>query len=187
MKTLFKAYFIFMTYTFSNILYAEEITFDSNIKYKKNEATEFIELKAQQNLSLKAGDRALIHTPDGIPFLIFSARNSDSKMNISKSQISLAALEQVTPFLEKTTSDIIDGVRKVDNLISKRNYSLALTTITALKEKYKGLSTILFLSGTTNYLNNNKQAALKDLESGLAINPENSSAKKLLEKIKKEL
>jgi hypothetical protein len=187
MKVPFQNYFIYMLLLFSSTLCAEEITFDTNVKYKKNEATEFVELKAQQPLFLKAGDKAFVNTNDGIPFIVFSSQNSSSKINIPNSQISLVALEQTTPFLEKTTSDIIEGVRKVDNLISKRDYALALTTVTVLKEKYKGLSTVLFLSGTANYLNNNKQAAIKDLEGGLAINPENSSAKKLLEKIKKEL
>lgn len=187
MKVPFQIYFAYMLMFFSVALRAEEFTFDSNIKYKKNDATEFTELKAQQVLVLQAGDKALINTHDGIPFLIFSSQNSNAKISVPNSQISLVALEQTTPFLEKTTSDIIEGVRKVDSLISKRDYALALTTVTVLKEKYKGLSTILFLSGSANYLNNNKQAAVKDLEGGLAINPENSSAKKLLEKIKKEL
>lgn len=187
MKVSFKYCFIYINFLFSLSVNAEEITFDANIKYKKNDATEFTELKAQQPLVLQSGDKALINTNEGIPFLIFSSQNSNTKINIPHSQISLVALEQTMPFLEKTTSDIIEAVRKVDSLISKRDYALALTTITVLKEKYKGLSTILFLSGTANYLNNNKQAAIKDLEGGLAINPDNSSAKKLLEKIKKEL
>ena len=176
-----------MLLIFSSALQAEEITFDTNIKYKKNDSVEFVELKAQQPLILEAGDKALVNTIEGIPFLVFSAQNSSSKINIPHSQISLMALEQAAPFLEKTTSDIIEGVRKVDNLIGKRDYGTALTAVTVLKEKYKGQSTILFLSGTANYLSNNKQAAIKDLEGGLAINPDNSSAKKLLEKIKKEL
>lgn len=187
MRVPFQNYIVYMSLLFSVAARAEEITFDSNIKFKKNDATEFTELKAQQPLVLAAGEKALISTNDGIPFLIFSSQNSNAKINIPSSQISMVALEQTTPFLEKTTSDIIEGVRKVDNLISKRDYALALTTVTVLKEKYKGLSTILFLSGTANYLNNNKQAAIKDLEGGLSIQPENSSAKKLLEKIKKEL
>lgn len=187
MKVSFRTIFIYMLFIFSTTVGAEEITFDANIKYKKNDATEFTELKAQQPLVLEAGDKALVNTNEGLPFLIFSAKNSSSKINIPHSQISMAVLEQAAPFLEKATSDIVEGVRKVDSLISKRDYSSALTTVTALKEKYKGQSTILFLSGTANYLSNNKQAAIKDLEGGLAINPDNSSAKKLLEKIKKEL
>lgn len=176
-----------MLFIFSTTLRAEEITFDTNVKYKKNDSVDFTELKAQQPLVLQAGDKALVNTGEGIPFLVFSAQNSSSKINIPHSQISMVALEQAAPFLEKATSDIIEGVRKVDGLIAKRDYNTALTTVSGLKEKYKGQSTILFLSGTVNYLNNNKQAAIKDLEGGLAINSDNSSAKKLLEKIKKEL
>lgn len=176
-----------MLFLFSVGLPAQEIIFDTNIKYKKNDTNEYVELKAQQPLSLQAGERILVSAHSGIPLLILAPAQASSKIQITQSQLSMAALDQVSPYLERTTSDIIDGVRRVDNLISKRDYSQALSTVNALKEKYRGLSTLLFLSGTANYLNNNKSAALKDLEEGLSISPDNSSAKKLLEKIKKEL
>lgn len=146
-----------------------------------------MDLKAQQPLAIEAGESVFVSTPDGLPFVILSASHSQSKINIPSSQISLLSVEQASPHLEKMSNEVIDGLRRVDGMISKRDYSAALTKVTALKEKYKSLSSVLFLSGTVNYLSNNKSAAAKDLEKGLAINPENSSAKKLLEKIKKEL
>lgn len=188
-KVIFNVYLftILSVFTLSTGVFAEEITFDSNIKYKKNEATEFTELKAQESLTLEKGDRIFVNMNEGIPLLIFSANQTSSKINIPNSQISMVALEQSKPYLEKTANDVIEGIRRVENLISRRDYAQAVTRITTLKEKYKGLSSVLFLSGTANYLANNKTAAIKDLESGLLINPENSSAKKLLEKIKKEI
>lgn len=166
---------------------AEEIIFESSVKYKKNEATEFTELKAQESLAIGKGDRVFVNTQEGIPLIILSAQQANSKITIPNIQLSMVALEQSRPYLEKTTNEVIEGLRRVENLISKRDYTQAVTRITALKEKYKGLSAVLFLSGTANYLANNKTAAIKDLESGLLINPENSSAKRLLEKIKKEI
>ncbi len=187
MENSLKIFLLVFISSFNFSVFAEEIIFDTNVKIKKNDATEFTELKAQQALTLDNGDKALVSTNDGIPLFIFSAARSNSRIEIPSTQLSMVALEQAAPFLEKTTNEIIDGLRRVDSLISKRDYTQAVTKIAALKEKYKGLSAVLFLSGTANYLANNKSTAVKDLESGLIINPENSSAKKLLEKIKKEL
>lgn len=185
MKNLIKAVIICSFPFFS--VQAEEIVFDSNVKFKKNNSTEFVELKAQQPLVIEAGESAFVSTQEGLPFVILSASRSNSTINIPSSQISLMSIEQASSYLEKTANEVVDGIRRVDRLITKRDYSTALNTITKLKEKYNNISSILFLSGTINYLSNNKSVAVKDLEKGLTINPENSSAKKLLEKIKKEL
>ena len=40
------------------------------------------------------------------------------------------------------------------------------------------------MSASVRYLQNDKQAAINDLEEGLAINPTNENAKKLLLKLK---
>lgn len=187
MKKLFKNLFTSLTIAFSFSVYAEEFTFDSNIKYKKNDSAEFIELKSQQPLLIQAGEKVFVNTAEGIPLIIFSAASNNTKINIPSTQLSMMALEQSMPYFEKTTNEILEGIRAVDRLISKRDYAAALIKITALKDKYKGLSSILFLSGSANYLSNNKAAAIKDLESGLLISPDNTSAKKLLEKVKKEI
>ncbi len=187
MKTL-KFTSIFLTgIVFSLNIQAAEVVFESNIKYKKNEATEFAELKTQEPLVMENGDRVFVSMNEGIPLLILSASQTNSKITIPNSQLSMVALEQTRPYLEKTTNEIIEGLRRVEYLISRRDYTQAVNRITALKEKHKGLSSVLFLSGTANYLANNKSVAIKDLENGLIINPEDSSAKKLLEKIKKEI
>lgn len=187
MENQLKFFLTCLVIIFSFHVDAEEITFDSNVKYKKNDSTETVELKAQQPLALQAGEKVFVNTSEGIPLIIFSASYSNTKINIPNTQLSMMALEQSIPYFEKTTNDILEGLRRVDSLISKRDYTQAVIKITALKEKYKGLSSVLFLSGTANYLSNNKTAAIKDLESGLLISPDNSSAKKLLEKIKKEI
>lgn len=167
--------------------FASEIFFESAVQIKKNNQSVFMPLPAGQSLPMQAGESAFILTSQNIPVLIYAIQNKDSKITLEDSNVSAAIQEYLTPNLQKATHEIIEGLRKTEALIQKRDLSQAVTIVTALKEKYQNIPSVLFMSGTVHYLMNKKSSAIEDLQKGLMIDSNNESAKKLLAQLKGSL
>jgi hypothetical protein len=169
---------------FGHVAKSEEITFDSEVHYKKEMQNAFSDLKKGEVLQLKTGETALVSTAQGMPLLVYSAQNKNSQVHVNDENLNSLLQEQLQPALEKATAEIIEGIRRTEGLLQKRDYVQALAVISPIKEKYHTISTVLFLSATAHYLSNNKGPAMEDLQKGLQLDPNNEPAKKLLEKLK---
>jgi len=176
-------FIIFITYVYV-LANAEEISFESDVSYKKNDQQEFTEVKSGEKIELSRGDNAFVTTKQGIGIFILSPEKSDAQIVIPDTSVNQSIFEQLRPTLEKDTSEIVDGLRKTEALVQKRDYNQASQIILALKQKYKNISSILFMNATIRYLLNDKNAAIEDLTKGLEIDPTNESAKKLLSQLK---
>lgn len=177
-------FFAFIIIFFTIEAFAEQIIFESATRYKKNSDAQFSDLKAGDTLELGTGDSALTISQQGLPLLIFSAQNKGNSITVKNSDFSQLVSDSAQPLLNKNIDEILSGLRKSENLIKKRDYQQALITVSPLKEKYKNISAVLFMTGTVNFLLNNKNEAIADLEKGLLIDPNDASAKGLLEKLK---
>ena len=163
---------------------AADLVFESDVQIKKNDQTSFEPIKAGQSFEISPGDNIFVMTPKSLPLLIVAPAKDKAKVVITDSNMSAALQEQLQPTLQKATSEVIDGLRKAEALIQKKAYPQASAILLALKGKYKDISSLLFMSGTLAYLMNNKSSAVDDLQRGLALDPSNESAKKLLAQLK---
>lgn len=163
---------------------AADLIFESDVQIKKNDQNSFENLKAGQGFALEPGDNVFVMTPKNLPLLIVAPMKDNAKVVIPDTNMSAALQEQLQPTLQKATSEIIDGLRKAENLIQKKDFPQASAILLSLKSKYKDISSLLFMSGTLAYLMNNKSSAVDDLQKGLALDPTNESAKKLLTQLK---
>ncbi len=181
-----KFYHIILLIFFGNNSFssASEVIFQSNVQFKKNEQTNFESLNAGESLNLKSGESAFIITPQNIPLLVYAIQKDGSKITVADSNVSTAIAEQLQPSLQKATTEIIEGLRKAEALVQKRDFSQAASITSSLKEKYRNISSVLFMSGTVFYLMNNKTSAVEDLQNGLRLDPNNEPAKKLLGQLK---
>lgn len=161
-----------------------DLVFESDVQIKKNDQTSFESLKAGQGFVLEPGDNVFVMTPKNLPLLIVAPLKDNAKVVVPDTNMSAALQEQLQPTLQKATSEIVDGLRKAETLIQKKDFSQASAILLSLKSKYKDISSLLFMSGTLAYLMNNKSSAVEDLQKGLALDPSNESAKKLLSQLK---
>lgn len=177
---------IFLTCIFllSATAHADGFSFTTDVRFKKTEQNFFTDLKAGESLNVPSGEVAMVLTPQGLPLLIFSPQSKNSQIALPDSDIQTVMQEQLRPTLEKSTREIVEGLRRTESALQKRDYNQALATITPLKDKYKNLSSVLFMSGTVHYLMNNKTLAAEELQQGLAIDPENAAAKNLLQQLR---
>ncbi len=181
-----KSYFYISLISFflTSVVHAEQFVFEGPAKYKKADQTSYSELKAGEALELNEGESALLVTAQGMPMLIFSAKSRKSTVHVSAANLSGLVISQAQSYLDRTANEVVDGLRKTENLLQKREYQQALTVVSGLKEKYGQISSVLFMSATVQYLLKNKSAASEDLQRGLKIEPENPAAKKLLAQVK---
>jgi hypothetical protein len=178
---IFLSLFIALTALDAN---SADLIFESDVQFKKNTQNSFENLKAGEGMSLEAGDNVFVMTKKNLPMLIMAPARDKAKIVIPDTNMSAALQEQLQPTLQKATSEIIDGLRKAESLIQKKDFSQASSILLSLKSKYKDISSLLFMSGTLAYLMNNKSSAVDDLQKGLALDPTNESAKKLLTQLK---
>lgn len=164
--------------------HASELRFESDVKMKQLDQPAFSTVKAGETINLKAGDATLMVSKKGLPVLIFIPGSSDAKLLLKDSHFDDALREQLSPSLDTATNEIVTGLRKAETLIHKKEIGQALTVVNALKAKYKNVSSVLFMSGTLAYLQNDKAGALTDLEKGLEIDPQDEAAKSLLLRLK---
>lgn len=165
-------------------LFAADVTFESDVRIKKEDQSAFQPLKGGTPLRLETGESALVSTSQGLPMLIYSIKDKRSKIQIDDANLNVLAQDQLRPALEKATNEIISGLQKVEAAIQRRDYDQALALVTPLKAKYPNIAAVQFASGSANYLTNRKSDAINDLEKGLANDPDNAAAKKLLAKLK---
>lgn len=163
---------------------AGKIAFESTVQVKKADQVSFETVASGTNIDINPGDQLLVVSKQGLPLLVFAPSSKDSSIVIQDGAVNTALQEQLQPSIEKSTNEIIEGLRRAETLIQKRDFNQASVVTSSLKEKYKNISSVLFLSGTLNYLMNNKSAAVEDLQKGLALDPNNESAKKLLAQLK---
>ena len=178
-------YFIFVGMLFpATHAFAADIVFESDVQIKRNSLGNLESIKTGDLIKLAPGENIFVSTPQGLPMLIYSVQKDSSKVTVSNIMISTAVQEQLQPALEKSTAEIIEGLRRAEVLVQKRELNQAATITNSLKEKYKYVSSIWFLSGTIAFLQNSKTTAIEDLEKGLRLDPDNDPAKKLLTKLK---
>ena len=170
----------------SRPLCAAEVSFESDIAFKSPDQPDFTTVKAGagQKLQIRAGDTLLILPKQGLPVLLVVPRDDDSRITLTNANFSGLISEVTRPELERSSNEIIDGLRRADTLIQKRDYAQASQVMAPLKDKYPRVSSVQFMSGTIHYLLNDNATAIKDLERGLQIDPENEDAKRLLLKLK---
>jgi hypothetical protein len=161
-----------------------DLVFESDVQIKKNDQNAFASLKAGEGMVLEPGDNVFVMTKKNLPLLIVAPMKDNAKIVVPDSNMSAALQDQLQPTLQKATSEIVDGLRKAETLIQKKDFSQASAILLSLKGKYKDISSLLFMSGTLAYLMNNKSSAVDDLQRGLALDPSNESAKKLLTQLK---
>lgn len=159
---------------------AAEISFESDVKIKKPGDGVFSDLKGGTSTSLPDGESLMILTPRGMPMLLHSLSSDRSKTVVTDANLEAAFAERIQPALDRSVNSIVDGVRRAEVLIQKKDYLQARTLVNDLKSRYPRISAVLFMSGTIHYLMNNKASAIEDLEKGLQIDPQNESARKLL-------
>jgi len=178
--------YLYLIFIFLNCLQAlaEEISFESNMLVKKGDQNNYEQLKAGDKIQLSQGESLMAFSSQNVPLLIYSTSSKTSQIRILDTNLSVAMVQLLQPQLQKSTNEILDVVRKVESLIQKRDYTQASQLIVPLREKYKDVSSVLFLSGTVRYLMNDKAQAIDDLQKGLAIDPNDENAKKLLAKLK---
>lgn len=163
---------------------AADLIFESDVQIKKNDQNSFESIKAGEGIPLEPGDNIFVMTKKSLPLLVVAPMKDNAKVVIPDSNMSTALQEQLQPTLQKATSEIVDGLRKAETLIQKKDFPQASAILLSLKSKYKDISSLLFMSGTLAYLMNNKSSAVEDLQKGLALDPTNESAKKLLTQLK---
>lgn len=177
---------LFVTLLIASSVHAEEITFESDVKVKREGESSFATLKTGEHLKLKTGESALVTTSQGFPMLIYSPKSSSAEIHVADVNLEVFAQDQLRPQLDKATKEIVAAIHKTDTLLQRREYDQALAAITPVRAKYPSISSVLFASGTANYLTNHKQSAIDDLQKGLELDPDDAAAKKLLQRLKEE-
>ncbi|MBX3041136.1 MAG: hypothetical protein KF789_10575 [Bdellovibrionaceae bacterium] len=176
-----KWHFFIMIFILSgSVSNAAEIVFETDVKIKKMKESSFSDIKAGTSTSLPEGDSLIVLTPKGLPLVVLAPSSARSKVVITDSNMTSVFDEKLQPSLEQATTEAIDGLRKAEVLIKKKDYAQARSLVNDLKGKYSRISSILFMSGTIHYLMNNRPSAIEDLEKGLQIDSQNEAAKKLL-------
>lgn len=159
---------------------AVQLQSEIELRVKKESATDFNLIKAGEILELNRGETVLAVPSTGLPFFILVPSSQNAKFQLAAGDVSSMAQNQVAEVVGKTVHEVIIGLRKAETFMSKREYTQGLSVLMPLKQKYPQVAEIFFLSASLNYLNKNKNAALDDVQKGLAIFPEDESAKKLL-------
>lgn len=163
---------------------AQKILFEQKARFKSEESSQFEDLKPGDILDLKKSKSWFVISEKGLPFVIVQPSSKNSEIKLSENHLDELMLESVSPEVNRMVSEILIGLRKAEGLMQRQNYVQALNLVTPLKEKYKRISTILFLSGSLHFLLNNKTSSIEDLEAGLKIDPSYEPAQKLLQKLK---
>lgn len=184
MRKYFSTILILLVLLEFPIIQAQTIYFDGDIQYKKNQDTKFTELKSGQSIKISSGDYLLAETTDNLPVLVIAAKSDKANIRITNADINQGYIKKLTDQVNTSVNEIIENLRKSEALMQKREYVQAINILNPIREKYSKNSEVLFLSGTLNYLLNNSKIAQEELEKGLALDPKNTSAQKLIENIK---
>ncbi len=176
--------YLFILFFSTSVSFSQTIQFEQNSRIKKENQNVFQDVKAGDKISLKPSESIFVITEKNLPIVVLNPGSKSSTLTITESNLSSMLQEQLQPSLNAATNEIVNELRKAENLIQQKNYSQALTGVNQLKAKYQGISSVYFISGTIYYLLNNRNAAIEDLEKGLKIEPNQDAATKLLAKLK---
>lgn len=164
--------------------YAAWVSFEEEVRIKRPDQVSLEKFDQGKKLELNAGETVFILTKEGLPVILTSPLSKDSHLSVASPHLKYILAEQLRPSLETSTNIIIKELRRAEALIQKKDLTQAQSVILPLKEKYPDISSILFMSGTVNFLLNSKSAAIEDLSRGLQIDPDYEPAKKLLAQLK---
>lgn len=178
-----KSFAVFLIVIFASPSFATEVRFEGAARVKRGNSA-FEDVKEGQSIELKAGESVLALPRQGLPLMIFQPASSSSKIVVSDADLREAVRAELQPKLESATSEIVNGLRKAESFIQRKNHEQARAIVGELKQKYPGISSVLFLSGTVNYLLNDRASAIEDLQAGLALDSTNDPARRLLERLK---
>lgn len=154
------------------------------MKIKKDSDTDFVSIKSGSTFELNRGDTAIAMHSDGFPFFILAPRDEKSTVVLANGNLQSLMQDQMSGTINRSVAEIVNGLRKSESLMAKKDYTQAMTVLSSLKSKYSQVASIYFLSGSISYLLNNKSLAIDDLQKGLALDPNDQTAKNLLDKLK---
>lgn len=180
---MFRVFILTALAAFLSFASAEEVSFESDVSCKKADEMNFSTIKSGDKLVLKPGETAFVLSKNGVPLLIYPSAK-DSRITVTDANFASLLSEMLQPQLEKSSSEIIDGLRRADSLIQKRDFNQAAQVILPLRTKFPRISSVLFMDGTIHYLLNDRATAIADLEKGLQIDPGNEDAKRLVAKLR---
>ncbi len=170
---------------FTHHSFAAVVEFETPARVSEMDSDKSNLFTSGQHLDLKDG-QAYVVVPEGqLPWLFFAPSSRDSKIKLTASKSEALYQNLMQPALDRQLNDILNQINRVQMMIQKRDYSNAVTQAGQLKEKYPRLATVYFLSGTANFMANNKSGANEDFKKGLEIDPNNDWAKSLQEKLQK--
>lgn len=160
-----------------------EIELAMNAKVKNSEDEKFIDKKSGETIELNAGNILFIVPEKQLPFILVGENPSSKKIVLNSIDLSETFAEVIDQKIQLATDVVISEMKKIEHLLKKKDYSGAQGRVSSLKHQYPKISQVLFLSATVSYLANNNTQAIEDLNRGLAIDPNDESAKQLLKKL----
>lgn len=176
--------FIFAAFILPMGAQAVEVKTETEMNYRRASDTATQTLKKDESLKLGAGEQVLFTGENRVPLLVVAPGKTSSTVLLTDAQQNEFIQEATRKKVNSSVSEIVSKLMNLENLIRARNFTGAQAMIEDLKVKYPRVAAIYFASGTTNFLMNKKSVAAADLEKGLALEPDNADAKKLLQRIK---
>jgi tetratricopeptide (TPR) repeat protein len=148
-------------------------------KVKKDTSSETT-LQPGEHLELEPGETALAIPLNGIPVMILYPQSHTTKIQLSSVDFKSYSEKTLSQMINQQSNEILTGIRKAETAISQRNYTQAASLLSPLRQKFPNISSILFISASVEFLLKNKSSAIEYLQKGLAIDPNDSAANKLL-------
>ncbi len=165
---------------------AVEVRTEMNTNFRRSGQVQSEALPSGQSMTMVEGEQVIFSGENQLPLLVIAAGSEKSVVTIKKDTSQELVREATYKGINNAVSEIVAKLLNVEVMIKNRRFAEAKNLLQDLKEKYPQISSVHFASGTTNFLMNNRAVAIADLEKGLTIDPENSDAKKLLERIKRD-
>ena len=166
--------------------FALQVTTDYKTSYQRSGETAQTVLTPQDQLMVEDGQQILFQSEDQVPLLLIVPNSKNSKITLS-SQQQKEILEKATQkTVDRAVNEIVNKLSKLDWQLKNKNFAQAQISLNELQEKYPRVAAVHFAQGTTHFLMNNKRAAITSLEQGLQLEPSNTDAQKLLEKLKRD-
>lgn len=160
---------------------SQAVTFsvDSTTKIKKINSPEET-LSAGNSFEIKKNESVLVMPEESLPVLIVSPGNDQSILALSSIDLKSLTDNYFAKTLNQQTNEIISGLRKAEVAMGQRDYVLANSVLVPLKQKYPFVASLYFMIASIDYLLKNKTSAIDNLQKGLALDPQDLQAKKLL-------
>lgn len=170
---------LFPVFAFANL----QIELSMNAKVKTAQDDKFTDKKSGDVIDLNNGDIIFVVPEKQLPMILVGANPNVKKVTINPIDVSESFSDVVNLKVQEATDNIVSEIKKIELLIKKQDISGAQGRVSSLKLQYPKISQVLFLSATISYLSNNKDQAIEELNKGLAIDPNDESAKQFLKKL----